>query len=72
MSNPFDPHDAELRRKCETDRHFADLYGSDLNPFSTSGARLAWQQGWDNEPSHRLPEWQRGRMARLIHDEGQV
>ena len=72
MSNPFDPHDAALRHYCNNDRLCHLEFGHDLNPYSTPGARLAWQQGWDNEPSHRLPEWQRGRMARLIHDEGQT
>lgn len=63
-----DPHDLAV-----IDRNHHDRNGTDLNPFSTTGARHLWQQGWDGVTPANLVEgsgnwriWERGRQARLL------
>lgn len=49
------------------------VYGSDLNPFSTYGARQLWQHGWDGVRPENLQDgsgnwrtWERGRLAHYL------
>lgn len=73
MSNPFDPHDAELRAQAQAQAKLAADTGDwwAVCPYAYPGDRHAFWLGYDNLPSHRLEAWRLGRMVRLIHDEGQ-
>lgn len=66
----------DIRRAAEQDAACAAAHGVDLNPFSTESARSLWAQGWAGTTPHLLVEgsqrwrlWERGRQARLIHDQ---
>lgn len=62
-----------IRDFAANDRRCNKEFGSDLNPFSTPGARNLWQQGWagvrpanlvDGSGNWRM--WERGRQALLL------
>lgn len=64
-----------LQHLAEVDARLARENGVDLNPFSTLGVRYLWQQGWDGlhppnliEGSYNWRAWERGRLAREIHE----
>lgn len=66
----------ELRKLALGDAEKAAAHNVDLNPYSTVGSRHLWQQGWDGTRPDNLMEgsfnwraWERGRQARIIHDE---
>lgn len=66
----------QQRKLAAHDAELAKQHGTDLNPFSTPGGRAMWQAGWDGVRPALLTDesgewrfWERGRQARLIHDE---
>lgn len=66
----------ELRGIAEGDAERTKRFGIDLNPFSTLGARVIWQSGWDGvrpalmqDQSPNWRYWMRGVQARRVSDE---
>lgn len=64
------PRDAaELRQLAREDALHAAQHGSDLNPFSTQGARREWARGFEGLPSEWGPcsrHWWRGHYAAAV------
>lgn len=76
MNRTIDDHIAELRQLAIGDAEKHKAHNVSLNPFSTLGSRHLWQQGWDGVRPANLVDtsinwrmWERGRQARIIHDE---